>query len=348
MDLLAGGKRWLPPETRILVTGGGGAAAVAVVRALLADRGQVLVADIDPHAVGLYLVPAARRVLLPRADDADFVERVIDLCDRLSVDVLVPTVDAELLPLAGARATLERGGTRIVLADRRTLEISLDKLELMRHCAEVVPVPRSAALDEDFRGDDWRYPLIVKPRSGSGGRGVQLIGSPDGLSGASRDGSLLVQEHLPGEEYSVDVFADRSGRVRAAVPRARLKVDSGVAVAARTVHDPELEHLARTVAERIGVTYVANVQFRRDREGIPRLLEVNPRFPGTMPLTVQAGVPMPRLALEAILGRETWPDSFPFREVAVVRYWNDVFIHPSELASALALPPRVAALSEVL
>ena len=54
------------------------------------------------------------------------------------------------------------------------------------------------------------------------------------LAGFPRDGTLLVQEFVPGEEYSVDVLASRDGRIAAAVPRARLKVDSGIAVAART------------------------------------------------------------------------------------------------------------------
>jgi len=51
----------------------------------------------------------------------------------------------------------------------------------------------------------------------------------------------LAQEFLPGDEYSIDVLADPAGTVLAAVPRSRLKVDSGISVAGRTHHDPELE-----------------------------------------------------------------------------------------------------------
>jgi carbamoyl-phosphate synthase large subunit len=325
-----------PMAIRVLVTGAGGAAAVSVLRALSGEDVVLFAADVDPHAVGLYLVPEERRLLVPRGDDDRFPAAVLEACRARGIDVLVPTVDAELMPLARARPELAAAGVRTVLASSDTLSWCLDKLALVRRCEPVVPVPRSAALDADFEPESWPFPVIVKPRTGSGGRGVTLVRSPDGLASLERDGTLLVQEYLPGEEYSVDVFADQGGTVRAAVPRVRLKVDSGVAVTARTVRDPDLERLSCAVAERIRLTYVANVQFRRDAAGVPRLLEVNPRFPGTMPLTIRAGVHMPRLALWSALGLESWPERVPFSEIAVVRHWHEVFIDPDELEGTTA------------
>ena len=98
--------------------------------------------------------------------------------------------------------------------------------------------------------------------------------------------------------------------------------------------DPDVVNaIARQVAEAIGLVGVANVQLRRDAEGRAALLEVNPRFPGAMPLTVAAGVDMPSLALDLALGR-TLPDSVPFAEVAVVRFLEDVFLDPSDVLAA--------------
>ncbi|MDH3423099.1 MAG: ATP-grasp domain-containing protein [Gemmatimonadota bacterium] len=321
----------LSRPTRVLVTGAGGAAAVSVLRALASQDVLLYAGDVDLHAVGLYLFPEHRRVLLPRGDDPAFVERVSSYCEAEEVDVLIPTVDSELIPLAERADDLRALGTEMVLADLATLRVCLDKLDLARACVGIVPVPRSAALDGSFRPAGWTFPVIVKPRTGSGGRGVRMVRSPEELEGLERDGTLMVQEYLPGEEYSVDVFADQDGRVRACVPRARLKVDSGVAVAARTLRDAELEGLARAVAQRIGLRYVANVQFRRDREGWPSLLEVNPRFPGTMPLTVRAGVNMPLLAVAAATGAEPPTGDLEFEEVAVVRHWEEVFIAAADL-----------------
>ena len=158
-----------------------------------------------------------------------------------------------------------------------------------------------------------------------------------------RDGSLLVQEHLPGPEYSLDVIARADGHVAGVVPRERLKVDSGIAVTGRTLHDDRLEDFARAVAEAIGLTTVANVQVKVDAEGEPALLEVNPRFPGTMPLTVAAGIDMPKLAIGEALGTPVPDGPLPFRDLAMVRYFEERFFgfddiadlqrHAAELAS---------------
>jgi len=72
------------------------------------------------------------------------------------------------------------------------------------------------------------------------------------------------------------------------------------------------------------------VQLRRDTEGVPALLEVNPRFPGALPLTIAAGVDMPSLALDLALGKDI-PASIEFRDLANVRFLEDVFIDPSEI-----------------
>ena len=121
---------------------------------------------------------------------------------------------------------------------------------------------------------------MVKPRTGSGSRGLMTVGSAAELAALHRSPSLIVQEFLPGEEYSVDVLADAGGHVIASVPRLRARVDSGVSVGGRTVHDAEVEWFGRAVAEATGLTYVANVQCKRDRDGVPALLEVNPQDAG--------------------------------------------------------------------
>ncbi|HEY0217243.1 MAG TPA: ATP-grasp domain-containing protein [Cellulomonas sp.] len=316
---------------RALVTGVGGPAGVAVLRSLHRRPDvEVLAADMDGWAAGLYLVPPGnRRLVLPGAADG-FVDDVLACCAADRVDVLVSTVDAELVPLATRRDELLAGGTVLVAPSLGTIRLCLDKAALAERCAPLLRVPTTVVLDAAAAELDWRFPVIVKPRTGSGSRGVHLVPDRDALRVLGTDDSVLVQELLPGEEYSVDVLADAEGRVVAAVPRTRARVDSGVAIAGTTVRDPALEQTATAVAEAIGLVGVANVQLRRDVAGTPALLEVNPRFPGALPLTVAAGVDMPSLALDLALGRPL-PARLEFRELADVRYLEDVFCDPAEI-----------------
>ncbi len=191
-------------------------------------------------------------------------------------------------------------------------------------------VPITRLVGAASAAEEWTFPIIVKPRRGAGSRGVRLVHNRDALEALGDDPSLIAQELLPGDEFSVDVFADASGAVIAAVPRTRTRVDSGVSIAGRTVRDAELETTAADVARAIGLTGVANVQLRYDIDGVAALLEVNPRFPGAMPLTIAAGVDMPSLALDLALGLDL-PAHLPFRELANVRFLEDVFVDPAEI-----------------
>src|ERR1019366_355848 len=266
---------------RALVTGAGGPAAVSVMKSLSADPSVSLIADdMDPWAAGLYLVPPEARTLIPAGLDPEFVDAALARCIAMGVDVLIPTVDAELRPLGRARADFSRAGIELLLAPDQALDVTLDKLALAQRCAGIVRVPRTERFDQAADLESWTYPVVVKPRTGSGSRDISVVGSSQGLA-------------RPGAP---------AAHVVASVPRVRERVDSGVSVAGRTLHDAELERLGAAVATVTGLTYIANVQFRRDAAGRPALLEVNPRVPGTLPLTVASGVDMPRMALDSLRG----------------------------------------------
>ncbi|EHL31989.1 hypothetical protein LDG_6161 [Legionella drancourtii LLAP12] len=116
-----------------------------------------------------------------------------------------------------------------------------------------------------------------------------------------------------------------------------MKIDSGIAVAAQTCLNPQLSQMAIAIAQKIGITYVANVQFKADQNGQFKLLEINPRFPGTLPLTAAAGIDIPQLLIDDILGKQFAAQLLPFKELMVVRYWTEHFLAIEEWG---ALCPR--------
>jgi carbamoyl-phosphate synthase large subunit len=75
------------------------------------------------------------------------------------------------------------------------------------------------------------------------------------------------------------------------------------------------------------------------------LLEVNPRFPGAMPLTIAAGIDMPSLTLDTVLGRPV-PAWLDFREIANVRHLEDVFLPMSDIRDVPG--PQLDALTTVV
>jgi carbamoyl-phosphate synthase large subunit len=326
---------------RVLVTGTGGPSGISVMNAIAAEALDVFSADVDPYAAGLYLVDDDRRLIIPRGDAVSFVASVLEVCERLEIAVLIPTVDSELIPLAEARSAFAAIGTELVLASEETLRMCLDKWALHKRCEGAVRVPQSWLADVDFDPSLPELPVIVKPRVGSGSRGIRLVEDRDELERIDRDGTLLVQENLPGPEYSLDTLARSDGKVIAVVPRERLKVDSGIAVTGRTVHDEALQEIGRQIAERIGLTSVANIQVKGAIDGEPALLEVNPRFPGTMPLTVASGINMPKLCVDDALGSPLPERMLTFEDLAMVRCFEERFFDFEKIAAMQAEEARI-------
>jgi carbamoyl-phosphate synthase large subunit len=314
---------------RVLVTGAGGPAGVAVIRSLLRRPDlTVFAADMDGWASGIYLVPAERRRLVPPGRADDFVSEIARMVREDALDLVISTVDVELVALAGRREEL--APAVLAAPSEDTLSTALDKMLLAERCASTGRSPRTRLAGPDALAEDWEFPVFAKPRQGAGSRGIRLVPDRAVLEALPVDEGLIVQDFLPGEEYSVDVIADAAGHVVAAVPRTRARVDSGVAIAGRTLHDPELVATATVIAEAIGLVGVANVQLRRDRVGRAMLLEVNPRFPGALPLTIAAGVDIPSLVADLFLGAAL-PADVPFREIASVRFLEDVIVEIDEV-----------------
>jgi len=314
---------------RILITGAGGAAAVSVWKSL-AGQHELTMADMDPLAAGLYLVPADRRLIIPRGDDPALIPALFEACKARRVEALLPTVDAELAPVATEHARFAAIGVQLPISPVECLRICRDKQLLLEKVKGHVPIPENEPLTQAVADRVTSFPRLVKPRAGAGSRGVAKIGSREDLEALPKDGSYLLQEFLPGEEYSVDVYVARDGRVVGAVPRERMKIDSGIAVASRTISVPEVIQSAVKTATTIGIRGTANVQFKRAADGVFKLLEVNPRFPGTLPLTVAAGIDMPKLMADELMGKRLPDGPIPFRELMVVRYWTEHYVDPRE------------------
>lgn len=309
---------------RILLTGAGGPASVSVWKSLHQEH-ELHMADIDASAAGLYLVPAAQRVLLPRGEAADFVEKVLSICKQRKIELVIATVDSELAPLAKALNLFQEIGIKVPLSPYQALLTCRDKYALLTKAQTIVPIPRSILLNQDNLAQVQDFPCFAKPRFGAGSNGIMVIKDAQGLKQLPLNDSYLIQELLPDDEYSVDTYIDSRGLAIAAVPRLRMKVDSGVAVTARTEHLPLLSELALKIAQAIGIRYVANIQFKKSMQGEFKLLEINSRFSGALPLTTAAGVDIPKLLIKDIQGQALPMGLMPFKDLMVTRYWTETF-----------------------
>ncbi len=149
------------------------------------------------------------------------------------------------------------------------------------------------------------------------------------LSNDPDDWPKLAVAYLPGKEYSVDVLA-REGEPLASVVRLRLAATGGLATVSEVVEESDVQEAAETVIKTLKLSYLNNVQFRRNKQGKPQLIEVNPRIPGTISLTVAAGLNLPLAACCLALG-DHLPLPQPKIGLRVMRHFGNVFAMKDEL-----------------
>jgi len=279
--------------------------------ALDARGGRLFASDASPFASGL--VPAHEKVDLPRFDAPDFWSAASALLAQKAIDAVIPVRDAEL---AGWAEAFEAGRikTRVFASPSSTLLTCYDKWELIKlatrfniPCPRTIPaLPGSAPPEEDF------YPVVVKPRSGAGARGVAIAHSRPMLEALllEAEGEVLIQRLVEGVEFTVDCYATAEGALKAAVVRKRVAVVGGQSDVGQTVYDEELTSLCRRLASQLKFRGPINIQFIRGREG-PQLIDVNPRFAGAVAISRAAGANLAEWTVADLYGEApVFPESY--------------------------------------
>ena len=272
---------------RLLFTGGGGAGSYAVY-ATLKDRHDCVFADADPSAFDPRL-PEDARVVIPFANDPAFLPTIKALCERLSIDTLVPGVDEELSALA--RMQGEPGWPRIYLPDAGFVDLMLDKLASMRAIeAAGLPCPTAVPLAE---ADRLSFPLIAKPKSGRGSRGVAVLKRREQVEPylVMQDrpaDEFIAQALAKGDEYTVFVCADDTGALTAIVP-VLVELKRGITIRARTTRCEPIEAYVRRFHAAFPTRCAYNLQCMLTPEGEVMPFEINPRVSTTFCLTLAEG-----------------------------------------------------------
>ncbi len=126
----------------------------------------------------------------------------------------------------------------------------------------------------------------------------------------ARSDGLVVHEHLPGPEYTVDCLSDFDGQLMVRNVRVRGHVGRGIALGTESVPHPEIDGYVHSIASKLKIRGPWFVQFKDDADGRPHLLEVNARVGGSMVLTRLAGVNIPLISVFMFAG---WPVRVPRR-----------------------------------
>ena len=306
----------------VLVTDARLGSAVSIIRSLGRRGFRVIAVDSDPRSPGFYSRYAAETVRCPppRTESKGLVATLRRVAAEREVDLIIPVTDDVILPLSEARESFE-GICAIALPPGETWRRFRDKEATLALARELgVPVPRTAVVRtlaearEQAAGLGW--PVVLKPHVsrvyGNAGNvealQVSYAGGFARLDDQMRpfEGvcDVLLQEYYRGEGHGVELVLDR-GHPVAAFQHRRLRevpVTGGASSLRESVPlDPTLLEYAVRMLAAVEWTGLAMVEFKVGPDG-PRLMEINGRVWGSLPLAVKCGVDFPALLAELYLG----------------------------------------------
>ena len=329
---------------RILITGCGGHFMKDLVACLTPYYAVIGAASrLDPNVAGdLYAYEQ-----VPAWDDPTYIDVLLGLCAKYDVEVLLPMLDEELLPLLERRLDFVKTGTALSLTQSQGLYTAVDKLRFMHFLAKAdIPHPEFRILEH---GDDLipiaktlgfpKKPVCVKATNRSGSRGFRLMDDgfdyyhsflndkPNSRRIHSREMKrmlkgkelehIILQEYLPGSEYSTDLLCD-NGRVIDIVGRHNVVLDNSIPFESITAYNKAAYEISEQIVALLELDGNIGFDFIFNEEGAPIPIECNPRLTATLSLIAKSGVNMPMRQVERLLGFDL-PDVEPKYGVKLVR-----------------------------
>ncbi len=243
-------------------------------------------ADMAGTAPALAYCDYVRRVVAMK--NPAYIDDLIEICKEDKIDLLIPTIDTDLMILSENRESFEQIGTKVMISAPDKIIICRDKnntSQFFVDCGLHAPMPVN-----DWKEYKSGYPAFIKPKDGSSSINAFKVENEEELEVyASQVEDYIIQPFVSGKEYTIDVFCDWNGNPISIVPRERIQIRAGEVLKTQIFMDQTMIEESKALCKAFKPCGPMTVQLIRDDEGVDWFIEINPRFGGGAPLSMKAG-----------------------------------------------------------
>lgn len=314
----------------ILITSSGRRTTLtqAFITAVHRRGGNVYAGDMNGLAPTLYMADKGFR--LPRVTDEGYIPFLVDLIQKYSIDLIVPTIDTELPILARNVETLKQAGTFPLISKQFLIDCSCDKWLTFQEFSKAGVQTARSWIPEQCDRTELPEELFLKPRDGSASLHTHAV-KKEALDNILPEVPFpLIQERLYGKEITIDALLDLNGNPIHYVPRIRMQTVGGESIQGLTMPDTGMEkwfeRLLLTLKKLGGIGPMTLQAFLTD-DGNPIFSEINPRFGGGFPLGYAAGAEYPEWILQMLEGKTVAPRLGEYkRGLYMTRYYKEIIV----------------------
>jgi len=309
---------------RVLITSGDARTCLAAVRSLgrngievkVGDQERMPLAGFSRYCRGVVRYPS------PRKDPERFLAFLGSHLREERYDVVMP-VEQDLFYLFSKHRKELGRFTKIPVAEFPAFETAYDKaLTFKAAAAAGIPAPTTYFVESRAEVEELarriHFPVVIKPRMGSGSRAVGYPENATELVTLWQEVHRvqprpLIQERIPsgGEAIGVSLLFNSHSELRACFVHRRIRefpLNGGPSTLRESVSRPEIADVAVRFLRELGWSGVAMVEFKVDpRDGVAKLIEINPKFWGSLNLAIASGVDFPALLYRMAVNGDVAP-----------------------------------------
>ena len=328
----------------LLCSAGRRCALVKAIRNSLADKGNIIVADMDNTAPALYF--ANKGYVVPRLDSNEYIEHIIDICKKESINVVTTLIDTEVALLAKNKDKFSDIDTMLLTSSFETAELCQDRYSIYKILTEnnINAVKTYYTYDEAenaIKTKEISFPVFVKPRYGTGSIGSKIV-----LTFQDLEHTLNLSKHLIVQEYmantidiDTDIYIDTiSSRVVSIF--AKLLLENKTVGAGKTVSfkDDRLFDIIHDINALFDFAGPIDMDFFC-LNGKYYLSEINPRFGGAYVHAAGAGIDFIPLIMNNLNNIENKPNIGNYEKNIMMIIYEEAIIKKQEELALLKQAP---------
>lgn len=268
--------------------------------ALVLDK-KIMIYGEDISDTAPALAFCDRRLTICQIKDEGYIDKLLMKARDEQIDLIIPTIDTNLLVLAENRMRFEEKGIKILISSPDMVRICRDKNATSRFfidCGLKAPMPVN-----NWREYKGGYPAFIKPKDGSSSIDAYKVDNEKELEIYSKQiADYIIQPFIDGTEYTIDIFTDFEGNPVYITPRVRLAVRAGEVLKTQICLDEQIIDECKKIVKKFKPCGPITVQLIRDKNGNDYYIEINPRFGGGSPLSMKAGAKSAEVLLQLLSG----------------------------------------------